>query len=741
MDVTAIIDGLNDAQRQAVTAPLENLLVLAGAGSGKTRVLIHRIAWLVQTEDISPYSILAVTFTNKAAKEMRSRIESLLGVNPQGMWVGTFHGLAHRILRTHWQDAGLLQNFQIMDSEDQHRLLKRICKDLALDDKQWPPKQFQWYINSQKDEGLRSHHIERSNDPQGQMFIKVYEAYEESCNRGGMIDFGELLLRCLELLRDLKPNLLMHYQERFRYILVDEFQDTNAIQYAWLRLLTGHERKLMAVGDDDQSIYGWRGAKIENIQHFQEHFPGAATVKLEQNYRSTSTILAAANAVIANNSGRLGKQLWTEDSAGDKISLYAAFNEQDEARFVVGQIQKWQEEGNLRAESAILYRSNAQSRVMEESLIRAGVPYKIYGGHRFYDRLEIKNAIAYMRLVASRDDDTAMERIINVPSRRIGTRTIEVIREQARAENISMWRAANEVVEYKKIPKNACDALQGFLNLINQLDSDTQGTKLEELTDHAIQLSGLIEHHLKEKGEKAQSRIENLEELVNAAKQFNYQWIDTELESDGEGNKVDEELGTGSSALADFLDQAALDAGETQADEHQDSVQLMTLHSAKGLEFPLVFMVGVEEGLFPGNKSAEEAGRMEEERRLCYVGITRAMKQLYITYAESRRMYGQETYNRPSRFINEIPLELIEEVRLNASVSRPLTGRPKVNMYTQEAEQSSGLHIGQRVFHDTFGEGIVLSAEGSGAKTRVQVNFDDVGIKWLVLGFTTLQAV
>jgi len=732
MDVTAIIDGLNNAQREAVTAPVENILVLAGAGSGKTRVLIHRIAWLVTTENMSPYSILAVTFTNKAAKEMRSRIEQLLNVNPHGMWMGTFHGLAHRILRSHWRDANLVENFQIMDSEDQHRLIKRICKEMALDDKQWPSKQFQWFINAQKDEGLRSKHLERSNDPHQQMMIKIYEAYEQACERGGMIDFGELLLRCLELLRDIKPQLLMHYQERFRYILVDEFQDTNAIQYAWLRLLTGHERKLMAVGDDDQSIYGWRGAKIENIQNFSDHFLGASSIKLEQNYRSTSTILTAANAVIANNSGRLGKQLWTDGTDGDKIALYAAFNEQDEARFVVGQIQKWQEEGNLRSESALLYRSNAQSRVLEESLIRAGVPYKIYGGHRFYDRLEIKNALAYMRLITNREDDTAMERVINVPSRRIGTRTIEAIRVQAREENISMWRAANEVVEYKKIPTKAAEALQGFINLINQLDSDTEGTKLEELTDHAIQLSGLIPHHLKEKGEKAQSRIENLEELVNAAKQFNHQWIDTENE-EGESEFP--------SVLAAFLDQAALDAGEAQADEHQDSVQLMTLHSAKGLEFPLVFMVGMEEGLFPGSKSAEEAGRMEEERRLCYVGITRAMKQLYITYAESRRMYGQENYNRPSRFINEIPIELIEEVRLNASVSRPLTARPETNMYSQEAEQQSNLHIGQRVYHESFGQGIVLNAEGSGAKTRVQVNFDDAGIKWLVLGFTTLEAI
>ncbi|MGB1237472.1 MAG: DNA helicase II [Pseudomonadales bacterium] len=730
MDVTSIIDGLNDAQREAVTAPLQNMLVLAGAGSGKTRVLIHRIAWLVQTEDISPYSILAVTFTNKAAKEMRARIEQLLGVNPNGMWMGTFHGLAHRILRAHWRDAGLVENFQIMDSEDQLRMIKRICKEMGLDDKQWPAKQFQWFINAQKDEGLRSRHLERTADPNLSTMIAVYEAYEQNCDRSGSIDFGELLLRCLELLRDINPGLLTHYQERFRYILVDEFQDTNAIQYAWLRLLTGHERKLMAVGDDDQSIYGWRGAKIENIQHFPDHFPGAQTVKLEQNYRSTSTILQAANAVIHNNSSRLGKQLWTDGAEGDKIALYAAFNEQDEARFVVGQIQKWIDEGSMRSDSAILYRSNAQSRVVEESLIRAGVPYKIYGGHRFYDRLEIKNALAYMRLVANREDDTAMERVINVPSRRIGTRTIEAIREQARSENISMWRAANEVVEYKKIPKMACESLQGFLNLINQLDSETEGTQLEELTDHAIQLSGLIPHHLKEKGEKAQSRIENLEELVNAAKQFNQQWIQTEDEN-GEAEF--------SSPLAAFLDQAALDAGEAQADEYQDSVQLMTLHSAKGLEFPLVFMVGMEEGLFPSSRASEEPGRMEEERRLCYVGITRAMQQLYLTYAESRRMYGQDNYNKPSRFIPEIPAELLEEVRLNATVSRPVQTRS--NMYSQEAERVSGLQLGQRVYHESFGEGIVLNCEGEGAKTRVQVNFDDAGIKWLVLGFTTLEAL
>lgn len=732
MDVTQIVDSLNAAQRQAVTAPVQNLLVLAGAGSGKTRVLVHRIAWLVQTEGISPYAIMAVTFTNKAAREMRGRIEQLLSINPQGMWVGTFHGLAHRLLRAHWRDANLTENFQIMDSEDQLRLIKRLCKEQQLDETRWPARQFQWFINAQKDEGLRSRHLERSADPYQRTMIDLYQAYEEACDRGGMIDFGELLLRALELLRDLNPTLLRHYQARFRYILVDEFQDTNAIQYAWLRLLAGQDGKLMAVGDDDQSIYGWRGARIENIQQFPEHFSQTEVIRLEQNYRSTQTILQAANAVIANNQGRLGKQLWTQGKEGDKIALYAAFNEQDEARFITGQIEKWVEQGNLRRETAILYRSNAQSRVLEEALIRSGVPYRIYGGQRFYDRLEIRNALAYLRLVANRDDDTAMERVINVPTRGIGTRTLEVIREQARQENISMWRAANEVIEYRKLPARALGALQDFLDLINRIGSQTSGTTLEETTDHAIQLSGLIEHHQKEKGEKAQSRIENLAELITAARQFSQQWQTTPEQEN-------------SSELSAFLDQAALDAGEAQADAHQDSVQLMTLHSAKGLEFPLVFLAGMEEGLFPHSMSAEEPGRMEEERRLCYVGITRAMQTLFLTYAEARRLHGKDTYNRPSRFVQEIPAELIEEVRLNASVSRPLSSRTSnaggLFTKTQLDDDSPTIFIGQRVNHPSFGTGIVLNCEGSGPKARIQVNFDSAGSKWLVLGFAKLEAL
>lgn len=736
MDVSHLLDSLNEAQREAVSAPVCNMLVLAGAGSGKTRVLVHRIAWLVQTEGLSPYSIMAVTFTNKAAKEMRGRIEELMGLNPSGMWVGTFHGLAHRILRAHWRDAGLMENFQIMDSDDQLRLIKRLAKEMSLDDSRWPARQFQWYINAQKDEGLRARHIDPGGDPYAQVMVNLYSAYEDACDRGGMVDFGELLLRCLELLRDHNPALLEHYQERFRYILVDEFQDTNSIQYAWLKMLCQpldprkpKPEKLMAVGDDDQSIYGWRGAKIENIQRFNQDYHETMVVKLEQNYRSSNTILQAANDVIRNNQGRLGKELRTDQADGEQISLYAAFNEQDESRFIVDQIDGWVRRGNLRSESAILYRSNAQSRVLEEALIRAGMPYRIYGGQRFYDRLEIKNALAYLRLISNRDDDTAMERVINVPTRGIGGKTIEEVRLHARTEGVSMWRAANEVVELNKLSARAANALQAFIDLVNQIAQETEDTDLHEQTEHAIKKSGLIEHHLKEKGEKAQARVENLEELISAARQYLSTW-----QPDKEGNE-------NSTPLTAFLDDAALDAGEAQADEHQDSVQLMTLHSAKGLEFPLVFLAGMEEGLFPHKMSIEEPGRLEEERRLCYVGITRAMQKLFITYAESRRLHGNETFNRPSRFIREIPESCLEEVRLNASVSRPVTARQpqRPSMFDNAEVPDTQIVLGQRVSHQIFGDGIVVNYEGSGPKARVQVNFDSEGSKWLVVGYANLQ--
>lgn len=727
MDISPLIDSLNEAQRNAVTASIKNILVLAGAGSGKTRVLVHRIAWLIQVENLSPYSIMAVTFTNKAAKEMRGRIEELLGFYPQGMWTGTFHGLAHRMLKSHWKEADLYEQFQIMDSDDQHRLIKRLLKEQGLDDKE--SRRFQWYINHQKDEGLRARHIDAGFDESERKLLLIYHEYEAACERSGLVDFGELLLRTLELLRDKSPDLLAHYRERFAYVLVDEFQDTNSIQYAWLQLLCTGQKKLMAVGDDDQSIYGWRGARIENIQNLRYDFSSLETIKLEQNYRSTSNILAAANAVIRNNPNRLGKELFSTLGTGEPISLYAAFNEQDEARFIVDSIHQWSQQGNALTDCTILYRSNALSRVLEEALLRQSMPYRVYGGLRFYERLEIKNALAYMRLVNQRADDTAMERIINIPTRGIGTRTIAILREQARASNLSMWQAAINCIEQATLSARATNALQHFIELINTIDKETNELSLDEQTEQIIQKSGLIEHHKKEGGEKAQSRIENLEELVTAAKQFSYQ------PEDGDTAPA--------SMLTAFIDQAALDAGDSQADEHQDSVQLMTLHSAKGLEFPMVFMAGLEEGLFPHSLSIESINGLEEERRLCYVGITRAMQKLCITYAESRRLHGQEKFNAASRFISEIPEKLLAEVRLNNQVKRPVYNR-KSSFFasaTTDNQTNMGFMSGQRVYHDKFGEGVVLMIEGSGSKTRIQVNFETAGCKWLMANIAKLSTL
>jgi DNA helicase-2/ATP-dependent DNA helicase PcrA len=722
MDVSHILNDLNDAQRAAVTAEPGNMLVLAGAGSGKTRVLVHRIAWLIQADGFSPYSVLAVTFTNKAAREMRERIDHLLGMSTRGMWVGTFHGLAHRLLKAHAVDAGLPENFQIIDADDQLRILKRIHRELELDETRWPPKQSQWFINAQKDEGLRAAHLDKhSKDIFLQVMLKVYRAYEQVCDRQGVVDFAELLLRAHELWLQ-KPAILQHYQQRFRYILVDEFQDTNAVQYAWLRVLAGDRIPVTAVGDDDQSIYGWRGARIENIQQFSKDFPGTQFIRLEQNYRSTATILAAANAVIAHNQGRLGKELWTSGEEGEPISLYAAFNEMDEARFVVERLQDWNKAGNARSSSAILYRSNAQSRVLEEALIRSGVPYRIYGGLRFYDRLEIKNAVAYLRLLVNRHDDTAVERVINTPTRGIGDKTVELVRNYARAQSVSMWRAAQEVLEQNLLPARAANALRFFIELIDRLDTETDDMTLDELTDYVVKHSGLIDFHKAEKGEKGQARVENLEELVVATSEFS----------------VDDET---LPPLNAFLDQVALDAGEHEAAEFEDSVQLMTLHSAKGLEFPLVFMVGMEESLFPHKRSMDDPTQLEEERRLCYVGITRAMQKLYLTYAESRRLYGEDNYHSPSRFLREIPKKLLQEVRLQTSVSRPVSSSHNNGYGGQSGlnENHTGINLGQRVYHELFGEGVVLNFEGRGAAARVQVNFTDEGSKWLVLQYANLQ--
>ncbi|GAA6132378.1 DNA helicase II [Halopseudomonas sabulinigri] len=722
MDISHLLNSLNDAQRQAVTASLGQQLVLAGAGSGKTRVLVHRIAWLVEVEKASPWSILSVTFTNKAAYEMRGRIEQMLGISPQGMWVGTFHGLAHRLLRAHWREAGLAEQFQILDSDDQLRLVKRVIRELALDENQWAPKQAQWWINGQKDEGLRPQHIQTAGDLFLTTMVRIYTAYEQACARAGAVDFAELLLRSLELWRD-NQTLREQYQARFKHMLVDEFQDTNAVQYAWLRHLAGKNPSLMVVGDDDQSIYGWRGARIENIQQFQTDYTNAEMIRLEQNYRSTATILKAANALIDNNAGRLGKQLWTDGNEGEPIALYAGFNEQDEARFIVERIEQAVRDGMSRSEIAILYRSNAQSRVLEEALLRSGVPYRIYGGQRFFERAEIKNAMAYLRLIGNRGDDGALERIINLPTRGIGDKTVEALRQHAREQDVSMWQAACDLLDNKGLPGRAANAVQGFMVLIEELAERAEGVPLYSKAQIAIEHSGLLRFHEQEKGEKAQARVENLEELVSAARGFENDMAEEDEEGD---------------VLLAFLAHASLEAGETQADRFEDSVQLMTLHSAKGLEFPLVFMAGVEEGLFPHKMSLEDPGRLEEERRLAYVGITRAMQQLVITWAETRRLYGSETFNKLSRFVREVPVELIQEVRLGNQVSRPF-GPGKTGLFAADASESTGFALGQRVMHSLFGEGVVLNYEGQGAQARIQVNFDDEGSKWLMVAYAKLE--
>lgn len=717
MDISHLLDPLNKAQREAVAAPAGHHLVLAGAGSGKTRVLVHRIAWLIRSQGLSPFNLLAVTFTNKAAGEMRGRIEELLGMPVGGMWVGTFHGLAHRLLRSHWQEAQLPQDFQILDSEDQYRLIRRVLQNLSLDESRWPPRQAQWFINSHKDKGLRPQHLEDNGSAHLRQQIRIYHSYQSHCERSGLVDFAELLLRAHELWRD-HATLLQHYQNRFTHILVDEFQDTNAIQYAWLRLLAGNQGELFIVGDDDQSIYGWRGARIENIHQLAQDFPALRTVRLEQNYRSTAIILAAANTVIAHNAERLGKNLWTDGEDGDPIRIYRAFNEREEARFVVEHAQAWQAQGGRRADIAVLYRSNAQSRILEAALVEAGIPYRVHGGLRFFDRAEIKDALAYLRLVIHQNDDAAFERIVNTPPRGIGERTLSLLREQARQQGLSLWQAALELIAKQHLSPRSASALRKFHLLIEHIANEIRELSLPAKIELMLEHSGLLEHYKKDRGEKGQSRLDNLKELINAASQFKLD--DPNLET-----------------LPEFLAHAALEAGEAQSGNSQDCVQLMTLHAAKGLEFPLVFMVGMEEGLFPSPQSLHEPGRLEEERRLCYVGMTRARYHLYLTHAEYRRLYGSDSYPKPSRFLNEIPTELTHELRPQMRVvpSRHATQAQK------SCFSDNGLRLGQRVKHSRFGEGVVLGLEGKGDHTRVQVNFSQAGTKWLVVAYANLQII
>ncbi|WP_410686016.1 DNA helicase II [Avibacterium paragallinarum] len=726
MDISELLDGLNDKQREAVAAPLGNYLVLAGAGSGKTRVLTYRIAWLIAVEQISEGSIMAVTFTNKAAAEMRHRIESTLAKYSSqrilGMWIGTFHSIAHRLLRAHYADAGLPQDFQILDSDDQLRLVKRLIKLHNIDEQAFPPKQACWYINNKKEEGLRPQQIDDNNDRQERTWIKIYQIYQDACDRAGLLDFAELLLRAYELWLK-KPLILQRYQQRFSQILVDEFQDTNKIQYAWIKLLVGDTGKIMIVGDDDQSIYGWRGAQVENIHRFLEDFHQAQTIRLEQNYRSTSNILNSANHLIANNSNRLGKELWTEGELGDPVGIYAAFNEIDEAQFVANQINIWLDEGGKLNDCAILYRSNSQSRVIEEALIRAQIPYRIYGGLRFFERQEIKDALAYLRLIANRFDDAAFERVINTPARGIGDRTLDVLRQLTRERQITLWQAIQVAIQENRLAGRSATALLRFTELINSLQQDTAEMPLFAQTDFVIKHSGLYQMYKQEKGEKGEVRIENLEELVSATREF--------IKPEDAEEMTD---------LMAFLTHASLESGEEQASPHQASVQMMTLHSAKGLEFERVFIVGVEEGIFPSARSFEE-GRMEEERRLAYVGITRAKQKLTISYAESRRLYGKEERHLPSRFIEELPKECIQEVRLRGTVTRAYNRAAVGALNTLSTQNDSGWKMGQKVKHAKFGNGTIINVEGSDNNTRLQIAFQGEGIKWLIATLANLERI
>ncbi|MBS0211703.1 MAG: DNA helicase II [Proteobacteria bacterium] len=724
MDVSHLLDGLNPAQRQAVSAPPGHHLILAGAGSGKTRVLIHRIAWLHEVFGVPAHGILAVTFTNKAAGEMRARAGAFMSAGTRGMWIGTFHGLAHRLLRLHWQEAKLPEAFQVLDADDQLRMVKRIAGELEIDDTHFTPRQIAWWINAQKDEGRRAQHIQPAGgDFHAQTLLRVYEAYQNRCDLAGLVDFAEILLRAHELWLH-HPALLAHYRQRFGHLLVDEFQDTNAIQYAFVRLLAGDGGQVFAVGDDDQSIYGWRGAKVENMQRFLRDFPGAATIRLEQNYRSTATILGAANAVIGHNEDRLGKRLWTDSGDGDPVDLYAAWNEIDEARFVVERIRRWEREGGRWADVAILYRSNAQSRVFEEQLALDGIAYRVYGGVRFFERAEIKDTLAYLRLVANRADDAAFERAVNTPARGIGGRTLDELRTLARARNVALWEAAKLASAATALAARSRNALRGFIDMLDALALDLRDRPLHEQVDAVLARTGLRQHHASQSHGAIDSRVENLDELVSVASRF---------VAHEDGGDPDAPM----SELVAFLAYASLEAGEGQAQAGEDAVQMMTLHSAKGLEFPLVFLVGMEEGLFPSARSLEDPARLAEERRLAYVGITRAQRKLIASYAEVRRMHGQDHYGQPSRFLREMPPALLREVRPKIQVSRPVHGSARTPVAPEPT--APGIRLGQRVRHPSFGLGVVMDTEGAGAHARVQVNFEEAGSKWLVAAYANLQ--
>ena len=718
------------------------MLVLAGAGSGKTRVLTHRIAWLCRTEHLSPYSIAALTFTNKAAQEMRSRVEQLLDMSVSGMWFGTFHGICHRLLRLHHADAGLPQTFQVLDAQDQRRLVKRVTQTLGLDEAHWPARQSQWFINNCKESGARPSSVQDLGDDIGRrQMLRIYTAYEEARRRAGLVDFAELLLRALELLRD-NAELQTHYRERFRHILVDEFQDTNALQYALIRVLAGADIPVFAVGDDDQSIYGWRGARVGNLHSFSKDFGRASVFRLERNYRSTATILDAANALIGHNRGRMGKSLWTDSGAGAPITVFAAYNELNEAAFVIERLRAWAGRKRRYSEAAVLYRSNAQSRVIESALIAEDIPYRIYGGLRFFERAVVKNALAYLRLMMSRQDDPSFERVVNFPPRGIGERTLARVRAAAQTQGSSLWGAALSLLKRggneNTLGGRAAGALGGFCDLVENLAGDSARLSLAEMAGQVADL--LIAHYRKDNSEAARSAIENLDEFTAAAREFERLWRDDE--------------GDGEQGVADaFLAHAALEAGEGQGGAADDCVQLMTLHSAKGLEFPSVVIVGLEEGLFPHERSlasadlSASADGVEEERRLCYVGITRAREELALSFAETRnRGWGKTACNEPSRFLGEIPPQLMAEVRPRLHIARPPRPPRTQAAHAQACAPSAGvreggLQIGQSVEHKKFGRGVVIACEGAGEHARANVRFEHAGAKWLMLMWADLKVL
>ncbi|MDP3745034.1 MAG: UvrD-helicase domain-containing protein [Methylotenera sp.] len=731
-----LLAGLNNKQLEAVTLPQQSALILAGAGSGKTRVLTARIAWLIQTGQVSPTGLLAVTFTNKAAKEMLTRITASLPINTRGMWVGTFHGLCNRLLRAHYREAGLPASFQILDIADQLSVIKRLMKLMNVDDEKFPPKQVQNFINGCKDEGLRAHAVE-AYDAHSQKMREIFEEYDKQCQRDGVADFAELLLRCYELLgRD--ANIRQHYQSRFKYILVDEFQDTNQLQYLWLKLLTGHgddtkHNCMFAVGDDDQSIYGFRGARVGNMRDFEKDFNIKHIVKLEENYRSHSNILDAANAIISHNTNRLGKNLWTAAGAGEPVRVYDAYNDTDEAQFIVDEIKMLHCEGTSLSDIALLYRSNAQSRILEHALFSANLPYRVYGGLRFFERAEIKHALAYMRLIANANDDTALLRVINFPTRGIGARSLEQLQTNARADNCSIWQAAINKVGNGTL---GAKGIEGFVALIRHMIDNAYGISLPELAELATTMSGLTAHY--ENDREGEDRIENLKELVTAAVSFTNQDF-------GNHNNVDGE--TEQDLLTQFLSHASLEAGEHQADVGREALQLMTVHASKGLEFKAVFISGLEEGLCPHEQSMYENSGLEEERRLVYVAVTRARQRLYLSHAQSRMLHGKVRYGIPSRFLDEIPEVLLK--RLNAKpVKRSGSGRDYSELPAMMSKQQSSTQknampwkIGQQVAHAKFGNGVVVSYEGNASNMRIQVNFGREGLKWLALEFAKLNPI